>query len=95
GAIPDPGRVVRDGNVITGGGITAGIDFALTVIAELCDQRSAQEVQLHLEYAPDPPFDSGRPETAPPEIVSTTSERMTALLEDRRERLRALPLNPA
>jgi transcriptional regulator GlxA family with amidase domain len=70
GAIPDPGRVVRDGNIITGGGVTAGIDFALTLAAELAGPTVAQLIQLLLEYAPAPPFNSGRPETAPPEVMS-------------------------
>ena len=52
GAIPDPARVVRDGNVITGGGVTAGIDFALVVAAELGGEELAQSLQLALEYAP-------------------------------------------
>lgn len=63
-------RVVRDGNVITGGGVTAGIDLALTVIAELRGAAVAQSIQLGLEYAPAPPFDTGRPERAPAEMVS-------------------------
>jgi putative intracellular protease/amidase len=65
GAKHDPARVVRDGNVITGGGVTAGIDFALTVLAEICGPEQAQIIQLGLEYAPEPPFHSGRPELAP------------------------------
>ncbi len=65
GAIPDASRVARDGNVITGGGVTAGIDFALTVAAEIAGDAYAQGLQLALEYAPAPPFDSGRPELAP------------------------------
>jgi transcriptional regulator GlxA family with amidase domain len=69
GAVPDPGRVVRDGNVITGGGVTAGIDFALTVAAEIAGPLAAQTIQLMLEYAPAPPFNAGRPETAPPEVM--------------------------
>jgi len=69
GALPDPSRVVRDGNIITGGGVTAGIDFALTVAAEIAGPTVAQTIQLLLEYAPAPPFNSGRPETAPPEIL--------------------------
>ena len=69
GAIPDPGRVVRDGNIITGGGVTAGIDFALTVSAEIAGPTVAQTIQLLLEYAPAPPFNSGSPETAPPEVM--------------------------
>jgi cyclohexyl-isocyanide hydratase len=64
GAIPDEGRVVRDGNLITGGGVTAGIDFALTVLAEISGEEVAKTIQLGLEYAPAPPFESGRPELA-------------------------------
>ena len=66
GAIPDPARVVRDGAVITGGGVTAGIDFALVVAAEIGGAALAQAIQLAIEYAPAPPFDSGRPETRRP-----------------------------
>ncbi len=64
GAAPDASRVVRDGNVLTGRGVTAGVDFALTLIAELRGPDVAQCVQLGLEYAPAPPFDAGRPNTA-------------------------------
>jgi putative intracellular protease/amidase len=74
GAIPDSGRVVRDGNIITGGGVTAGIDFALTIAAELAGPETAQAIQLALEYAPAPPFDAGRPETAPPAILARARE---------------------
>ncbi|MDR3508854.1 MAG: DJ-1/PfpI family protein [Caulobacteraceae bacterium] len=84
GAIPDPGRVVRDGDVITGGGVTAGIDFALVVAAELAGETFAQVLQLNIEYAPAPPFNAGRPETAPPEVLALVRERMAALLPDRR-----------
>lgn len=73
GAIPDPSRVARDGRYITGGGVTAGIDFALTVVAELAGEAVAQGIQLAVEYAPAPPFDSGRPETAPPEVLRRIS----------------------
>jgi transcriptional regulator GlxA family with amidase domain len=75
GAIPEKRRVVRDGNVITGGGVTAGIDFALTVVAELFDAEMAQMIQLGIEYAPAPPFDAGSPETAPPEILERVRQR--------------------
>ena len=84
GAIPDPGRVVRDGNIFTGGGVTAGIDFALTLAAEIAGADFAQGLQLGLEYAPTPPFDSGRPETAPPEVLKAVQERMAAAFEGRR-----------
>jgi transcriptional regulator GlxA family with amidase domain len=76
---PDPARVVRDGNVITGGGVTAGIDMAFTVVAEIAGADYAQAVQLALEYAPQPPFDSGRPERARPEIVATVRQRLDAI----------------
>jgi cyclohexyl-isocyanide hydratase len=72
GATPDPARVVRDGTVITGGGVTAGIDFALTVMAEIAGDEYAQSVQLSIEYAPAPPFNSGRPELAPPHVLAGT-----------------------
>jgi transcriptional regulator GlxA family with amidase domain len=70
GAVIDEGRVVRDGNIITGGGVTAGIDFAFTVLAEIAGEQTAKTVQLGLEYAPSPPFDSGRPELASPEVLA-------------------------
>ena len=75
GAIPDPARVVRDGNVFTGGGVTAGVDFALTIAAEIAGPDVAQAIQLAVEYAPDPPFHAGRPETAPPAVL----ERVQAI----------------
>ena len=84
GAIVDEGRVARDGNIITGGGVTAGIDFALVVAAELAGDAVAQGIQLGLEYAPAPPFDSGRPETAPPEVLESYQRAMARLQEPRR-----------
>ena len=83
GAIPDPGRVVRDGNIITGGGVTAGMDFALVVAAELAGARFAQGLQLGLEYAPAPPFDAGRPETAPPDVLADVKRRLETILPKR------------
>jgi len=83
GAIPDAGRVVRDGNIITGGGVTAGIDFAFVVAAELAGEDFAQGLQLGLEYAPAPPFNSGRPETAPPEILARVKANMDAAMPKR------------
>lgn len=79
GAIPVHGRVVRDGNLMTGGGVTAGIDFALTLVAELAGRAVAEAIQLNLEYAPAPPFYAGRPDTAPLDVV----ERMQALAAPR------------
>jgi transcriptional regulator GlxA family with amidase domain len=83
GAEPDPARVVRDGDVITGGGVTAGIDFALTVAAELSGPAVAQALQLSIEYAPAPPFNAGRPETAPPDVLALVQARMATLLPER------------
>ena len=84
GAIPDEGRVVRDGNIITGGGVTAGIDFALTIAAELAGPEVAQSIQLTIEYAPAPPFRSGRPEEAPPEILARAKGFNARLMPQRR-----------
>ena len=80
GAIPDAGRVVRDGDIITGGGVTAGIDFALTVAAELAGADVAQALQLGIEYCPAPPFDAGSPATAPAHLVTRFRERTRELL---------------
>ncbi|KWU52839.1 isonitrile hydratase [Pseudomonas palleroniana] len=75
GAIPVQARVVRDGNLFTGGGITAGIDFALTLAAELYGEDVAQLVQLQIEYAPAPPFDAGNPNTAPEAVLEEARKR--------------------
>lgn len=83
GAIPTKDRVVRDGNVFTGGGVTAGIDFGLTMVAELAGRDVAEGVQLGIEYAPSPPFNSGRPELARPEILTAVRERLDAMREQR------------
>jgi cyclohexyl-isocyanide hydratase len=83
GVTPDPSRIVRDGNIITGGGVTAGIDMALAVIAEIAGMDYAQVVQLALEYSPEPPFDSGRPERARPEIVTAALKRLDAIRVER------------
>ncbi|KPA93895.1 isonitrile hydratase [Pseudomonas asplenii] len=83
GAIPVQDRVVRDGNLLTGGGITAGIDFALTLASELFGADEAQLIQLQLEYAPAPPFNTGSPDTAPQAILDVARERV---VESRRLR---------
>lgn len=70
GAVPVSDRVVTDRNRITGGGVTAGIDFALTVIATIRSEAEAKAIQLAFEYAPQPPFDSGRPESAAAETIA-------------------------
>jgi len=84
GAIPDDARVVRDGNAITGGGVTAGIDIALTIVADLAGEDVAKMIQLAIEYAPAPPFNSGRPETASPETVAAVKQLFSAFAAQRR-----------
>ena len=83
GALPDDRRVVRDGNVFTGGGVTAGIDMALAVSAEIAGEDHAQAVQLAMEYAPEPPFAAGRPENARPEILALVRARFERVWPDR------------
>ena len=70
GATPVIDRVVVDGNVITGGGVTAGIDFALVVVAQAFGRDVAESIQLGMEYDPHPPFKSGSPESAHPGLVA-------------------------
>lgn len=85
GAIPTEGRVVRDRNRFTGGGVTAGIDFALTVAAELAGEQVAKAIQLGLEYNPEPPFRGGHPSVAEPALVAAVTQTMQARLEVRRQ----------
>src|SRR5439155_19363027 len=89
GAIVDEGRNVRDGNILSGGGVTAGIDFVLALIAELRGPRAAEIVQLGLEYAPEPPFNSGRPDTAPAEVLEAVNAHSAPSRAQRRVRLDA------
>jgi cyclohexyl-isocyanide hydratase len=77
GATPTKTRVCVDRNrVITGGGVTAGIDFALTLVSILVNRQAAEAIQLRLEYNPAPPYDAGSPDTAPPEILALVKERI-------------------
>lgn len=85
GAEPVHERVVRDRNRITGAGVTSGIDFALNVVADLLGPAAAQEIQLQLEYDPEPPFRSGSPRTADPAILAGLRGRLEPLLVQRRE----------
>jgi cyclohexyl-isocyanide hydratase len=75
GATPEKARVVKDGNVVTAGGVTSGIDFGLNVVAEIAGEATAQVIQLNLEYNPDPPFDAGHPDRAPDAIKATVFPR--------------------
>lgn len=88
GAIADEGRVVRDGNVITGGGVTAGMDFALTVLAELGGDKLAKVVQLGFEYSPRPPFNAGSPETAPLDVLAAYRNQIADRISEREEEAR-------
>ncbi len=84
GAKPVHARVVRHGNLVTGGGVTAGIDFALTLIAELAGREGAEAIELSLEYAPAPPFNAGSPETAPTGVAAAVRKRLAPVVEERR-----------
>ncbi len=83
GAEPVEARVVRDGNLFTGGGVTAGIDFALAIAAEVAGPEAAQAIQLGIEYAPAPPFDAGTPETAPAGVLDAARARGAAVRAER------------
>lgn len=90
GVVVEAARVVRDGRVITGGGVTAGIDFALTLVAELAGVEAAQRIQLSLEYDPAPPFSAGSPDSAPPEVLQQLRARVAQQYPERRAALRAV-----
>ncbi len=83
GAVPVDARVVRDGNIFTGGGVTAGIDFALTLAAELVSPEAAQAIQLQIEYAPAPPFNAGTPGTAPASVLHAARIKGAAMRTER------------
>jgi cyclohexyl-isocyanide hydratase len=85
GAIPTNTRVCVDRNRITGGGVTAGIDFALTLVSILIDRRTAEAIQLRLEYNPAPPFSAGSPDTAPSEVKALLEDRMAPFRQRRAE----------
>ncbi len=89
GATPAPGRCVRDGPVFTGGGVTAGIDFAFTILQELCGERVAEAIQLGLEYDPAPPTGTGHPSKAPAALTGAMEKRYAAPLETMRAAITA------
>jgi len=89
GAIPKAERVVRDRNRFSGGGVTAGIDFGLTLAAEIAGEEVARLIQLSLEYDPEPPFDSGSPEGAGPERVERFRRTIEQSYEERRAMVEA------
>lgn len=88
GAIPVNERVVIDGNMIFAAGVTAGIDGALRVAADLRGDEVAQSIQLYMQYAPEPPFNSGTPETAPAAILSNVRKSAQAITEQREKTAR-------
>lgn len=88
GAVPDPARVVRDGNTFTGGGVTAGIDFAFTMVAEIAGEGYAKALTLGLEYAPAPPYAGGRPELADAATLANFSAMMSKVMEKRKAEAR-------
>ncbi len=83
GAIPVDERVVMDGNMVSAAGVTAGIDGALRVAAELRGDEVAQTIQLHMAYAPEPPFDSGTPETAPVAVLEHARNSLRTITAQR------------
>lgn len=81
GATPVSDRWVIDRNRASGGGVTAGIDFGLALMAEVCGEKVAREAQLSMEYSPQPPFESGTPEESLPETVEAVKARFAELIE--------------
>ena len=84
GAIPVREKIVIDGNIITGAGVASGIDFALHLAAMLAGEQTAREIQLQIEYDPQPPFDSGSPKAASPQTLAAVKARLAKLGEERR-----------
>lgn len=93
GATHEKARVVRDGNVFTAGGVTSGIDFGLTIAAEIVGPDIAKAIQLGIEYNPAPPFDCGHPDRAPASTKSLLASRYETPRRVQRERLEALQRN--
>ena len=86
GAIPVEERVVVDGHIITAGGITAGMDFGLVIIAKLLGEDTAKKTQLLMQYDPEPPFDCGTPEKAPKALVEQLQQENST--DERRKLIR-------
>lgn len=84
GAVPVAERVVRDGNVITGAGVTSGIDFALTLAAEIAGRDVAEDIQLSIEYDPAPPFAAGSPRVLPRATIEAKLRQLETFLRHRR-----------
>jgi len=84
GATPVDERVVHDGSVVTTAGVTGGIDGALYLAAQIAGEQVAQEIQLYMEYEPQPPFHAGTPKLAPPSVLSAVRDRAASITEQRR-----------
>jgi len=95
GATPVAARVVRDGSLFTGGGVTAGIDFALTIAAEIAGPEAAQAIQLAIEYSPEPPFAAGHPDTAPPGVLAAAKARGAGMRREREALVARVAAKPA
>ena len=83
GATPEDGRVVVDGNLVSTAGVTAGIDGALRVASILRGDAAAEAIQLYMQYAPEPPFNAGSPETAPQEVATAVRDAAADLMARR------------
>jgi cyclohexyl-isocyanide hydratase len=90
GVTAEKTRVCTDRNRITGGGVTAGIDFGLTLAEKLSDRATAEAIQLMLEYNPAPPFNSGSPDTAPAPVLERIVQRMTSAAAGQSQRMAAV-----
>lgn len=90
GATPVRERIVEDRNRFSGGGVTSGIDFALALAARIRNEDFARFIQLSIEYDPNPPFDSGTPDKAPPEILERYYQMIEANVPDREAKVKAI-----
>ncbi|MEL6862137.1 MAG: DJ-1/PfpI family protein [Pseudomonadota bacterium] len=90
GAIPLRERIVEDRNRFSGGGVTSGIDFALSLAARIRGEEFARFIQLSIEYDPNPPFDSGSPDKASPELLARYHKMVEAAMPDREAKVKAI-----
>jgi len=91
GATHEKARIVKDGNVITAGGVTSGIDFGLSVVAEIAGEAVAQAIQRGIEYDPHPPFDSGHPDRASDSVKAAVFPRYENARSAFRDRIAGIP----
>lgn len=90
GAIYEKGRVVRDGNLITAGGVSSGIDFGLEIARDIAGEGAAQSIQLMIEYDPAPPFDAGHPDKAPDTVLDLAAPKMERMRNSLQQRIETL-----